>query len=201
MKEQTVASAAPTTPSLRRKVLFSIFAITFIAWTIFIYRFSANTLVAALGNTNSYLISLVLAFFGGISTFITIPYHFVVYTLGAGGLNPWLLGIATATGVFLGDSTSYVLGYHGRDIFPRRFQLLLRKVHEWSEAWPQWLVYLAIFLYGSLAPFSNDFIVISLGLARYPYKKVMIPLGLGNIVFNTTVAFAGAKQIHLFWLS
>lgn len=61
-----------------------------------------------------------------------------------------------------------------------------------------WVVPSALFLYGSLIPFSNDFIVISLGVAHYPFWKVMIPLGLGNITFNIWLAFAGAYASQLF---
>ena len=48
---------------------------------------------------------------------------------------------------------------------------------------------IAFFLYDSLVPLSNDFIVISMGLARYPFWRVMIPLGLGNLVFNISLAY------------
>jgi hypothetical protein len=45
------------------------------------------------------------------------------------------------------------------------------------------------FVYGSISPLSNDLITIPGGMARISYLKVMIPLGLGNIVFNITLCY------------
>jgi len=151
----------------------------FIGWTVAIYQFPPTQIVEQLGINNGYAIAFVLAFFGGLSTFISIPYHLVVFTLATGGLNPVVLGIAAGSGVFLGDSTSYLVGYKGRNILPLYLQRIFQKFCGWCITRPSWLAPLAIFSYGAFVPFSNDFLVISMGLARYLYWKLMVPLGLG----------------------
>ena len=168
------------------------FILVFVSWTFFIYQFPPTELVKMTGLTNGYAIALALAFLGGLSTFVTIPYHLVVVTLGAGGLNPILLGLAAGVGVMLGDSTSYLIGYKGRDILPSHLQRIFQKLCGWCLTRPSWLVPVALFSYGAFVPFSNDFIVISMGPARFPYLRLRIPLGIGNIVFNMGAAFIGA---------
>lgn len=169
--------------------LFSIlFVLFFISLSLFFYFFaSPERIITILGVTNAYLLIFILAFLGGLTTFSSIPYHLVLITLAAGGLNAWLLGFAAATGVMLGDSTSYMIGYHGGRISPRHVQRFFQRIyhlaHVHSRIFP-----VVCFLYGTLVPLSNDVITMSAGAARYPFWRVMVPLGLGNIVFNVIVA-------------
>lgn len=171
----------------------------FIGWTVAIYQFPPAQIVEKLGINNGYATTFVLAFFGGLSTFISIPYHLVVFTLAAGGLNPFVLGTVAGSGVFLGDTTSYFIGYSGRDILPSNLQQIFQKFCGWCITRPSWLVPLAIFSYGALVPFPNDFLVISLGLARYPYWKVMLPLSFGNVIFNIGVSLAGSYGLSQYF--
>lgn len=165
-----------TKPKISKHVFHIAFILILIGWTFFIYQFPPARIVEYLGVSNGYAVAFVLAFFGELSTFISIPYHLVVVTLGAGGLNPLALGLAAGGGVFLGDSTSYLISYKGRDIMPPHLQKIFQKFCGWCTTRPSWLVPAALFSYGALVPFSNDFIVISMGLARYPYWRLMVPL-------------------------
>jgi len=174
-----------------------ILVLFFVSATIFFYYSSPDELISFIGVENAYLLMFVLALLGGLTTFSGIPYHVILVVLASGGLNPLLLGISAASGVMVGDTTSYYIGYSGGSFIPQGIQKTLQKLCAFCLAHPK-LLPIAFFLYGSLVPFSNDFIVISMGLARYPFWKVMVPLGLGNVVFNTGVAFAGAYGLNVY---
>ncbi len=163
----------------------------FILWTLLLSKISPNEIVEYLGVSNGYLIAFIVAFIGGLSTFINFPYQLIIFTLGAGGLNPILVGVCAGAGVFLGDTISYFIGFHGRRILPGRLQKLFHRFASWCLSAPVGLVPVVLFLYGALIPLPNDLIVISMGLARYAYWKVMVPLTLGNITFNTAIALFG----------
>lgn len=166
-----------------------------VGWSVFIFQFPPAAIVEAIGVTNGYAAAFVLAFFGGLSAFVSFPYYLVILTLGAGGLKPILLGVAAAGGLFLGDSTSYLIGYKGRDIVPVYFHRIFDRFCGWCLSHPSWLVPTVLFLYGALIPFSNDLLVVPMGLARFPYWRLMLPLSIGNIVFNTGVALIGAYGV------
>lgn len=175
------------------KVVFVVFLLSF---SLLFYFSSPAKLISFIGVQNSYLLIFLLAFVGGLTTFSGVPYHLVLISLASGGSNPLLLGTATALGVMLGDSTSYLIGSQGREIIPPKIQIWLNKLYTYGSKYPK-LMPLFFLAYGSLSPFSNDFIVISAGLVKYPYKKVMIPLALGNLIFNISLAYLAAYGYSL----
>ena len=172
---------------LEAVVLLSIFAI----WIIFLYNFSPTEIVAFVGVENGYVLAMVLALIGGTSLIFPFPYHIVIFTLAAGGLNPFLLGLFAGTGIFIGDSTSYLIGYTGREIITGRVQKLFKKFYDWMIKKPKWVLLTSLYLYVSISPLPNDFLVIPLGFARYPYLRIALPLWLGSMTFNTILALAG----------
>lgn len=153
-------------------------------------------IIEFVGVENAYLLIFVTAIFGGFTTFNIIPYHPLLITLAAGGLNPFILGVLAATGVSLGDSTSYLIGYGGRTILPETAGDWFQRIHSLAVNHPKMFMSLS-FIYSSIIPTSNDFITIPAGLARLPFWKVMIPLFLGNVVFDISLAYF-APQAYVF---
>lgn len=172
------------------RVLLSVTPFLFFASiSIYFYLYSSpEQLVGWVGAGNSYFLIFVLALLGGLTTFSGVPYHLVLITLAIGGLDPLLLGISTAVGVILGDTTSYFIGYSGGEVMPSRLQKIVNRAYIYTDGYPK-LLQVFFFLYGAFSPMSNDFIVISAGIAKYPFWKVMIPLAFGNLVFNITLAY------------
>lgn len=162
--------------------------LVFVSASIFFYYSSPEKLILFVGVNNAYILMFILAALGGLTTFSGVPYHAILVLLASGGLDPFFLGSAAASGVMLGDATSYYIGYNGGSIVPQRAQKILQRFCAFCLARPN-ILPVAFFLYGSLVPFSNDFIVISMGMIRYPFWRVMVPLGLGNLVFNISLAY------------
>ena len=164
----------------------------FVGISVFFYYSSAESLVYFVGVENAYVLIFVLAFFGGLTTFSGVPYHLVLVTLAMSGLNPFLLGLTTAVAVSLGDCTSYLVGFYGRTLVPERVERSFRKLAAIQERHPRMLPIL-FFCYGAFVPFSSDLITIPAGLLRYPLWKVIIPLGIGTIIFNTSLAYLATE--------
>ncbi|MFA6523157.1 MAG: hypothetical protein WCS85_02210 [Candidatus Peribacteraceae bacterium] len=178
----------------RRKIsaIYLVPIVVFVTWTVFIYQFSPSDIVAFIGTDHVYLATFLLSFIGGFSVFVSIPYHLVLMTFAAGGVNPWLLGLVCSIGQCCGDSSSYLLGFSGRNVAPGRIAAMMDRFRRWCTERPYWQMAGALTIYGSISPLSNDWILVPMGLARYPYWRVMLPLELGNLVFNTSMALLGA---------
>ncbi|TSC70084.1 MAG: hypothetical protein CEO12_581 [Parcubacteria group bacterium Gr01-1014_46] len=160
------------------------------------YYYSPDYIVNLFGVENAYALIFITAIAGGFTTFNIIPYHILLITLAIGGLNPLLLGFLAAIGVSLGDSTSYFIGYQGRTILPEKMDKWFERVHRIGTERPK-LFMLLCFLYSCFIPESNDFITIPAGLARLPFFNVMIPLVLGNIIFDISLAFLAPSVYDL----
>ncbi len=156
---------------------------------VFYFFFTPQAAVEWLGIENAYLLMFAAAFLGGLTTFNTVPYYSMLLILATAGLNPLLLGLASAGGVMCGDSVSYLIGRQGAFFVPRVLQGLFDYFREFASthrrAFP-----IVCFFYGSFSPLSNDLITIPAGIARIPYLHVMVPLAAGNIVFNVSLAYA-----------
>lgn len=178
-------------PHVIKKYAFGIAPfVFFVGISVYFYIYSTPTgLVNLVGIENAYLLMFFVAFLGGLTTFNTVPYYSVLLILTTAGLSPLLLGLSSATGVMGGDSTSYYMGYQGGGIVPSRLRNFFIKLHTAMARYPRAFPFFC-FAYGALSPFSNDFITIPAGLARYPFARVMLPLAMGNLVFNIGLAYA-----------
>ena len=174
--------------SLLQTIPFAGLILGFAVVSIFFSIVSPDELITWIGVENAFLFLFALSFFSGVLAFSGIPYHWVLVAFALNGLNPWLLGGVAALGVTLGDTTSYFVGYYGRSVVPHDWHGIIERLNAYMSKYPR-LMPVFFFIYGSVAPFSNDLIGITMGVARYPILRVMVPLGLGNIVFNTTLAF------------
>ncbi len=96
-----------------------------------------ETLIDWVGLKNAYLLMFVTALLGGLTTFNTVPYLSMLLLLASGGLNPYLLGVASATGVMMGDTLSYLVGHHGAKAIPAMFLPLFERINQFAEKYPQ----------------------------------------------------------------
>lgn len=180
--------------------LFFVYAFILLGFSLIIYNYSPDEIVEFLGMENGYLIVLVLGFLGGISIMFPVPYYLFVITFGAGGLNPIILGIFSGLGVICGETTSYLLAYHGRVVLSEKYQKLFdRTFHVLNKKNNYFIIAPLLFLYGTFIPIPNDFITLSFGAIRYNYWKLIIPFGLGNMLFNIILAYGGFSYLNAFF--
>lgn len=181
------------------KINFIIVVIFILSWIILLLNFSPDQIIDFVGVKNIYLIAFIVCFLGGVSILIPIPYYLIIFTLGAAGSNPLLLGLIGGTGQMLGDSTSFLLGHTGRHLLPDKLQKKLDKFLRWLVKKPKVFISSILILYASILPLPNDIFTISLGLLHYPYIRTIIPLYIGNIIFNTLIALLGFYGWSLFF--
>ncbi len=174
-----------------RRILLILGVLTILI--VFSYIFSTiptDTIVSYVGVERAPFLMFLLGMIGGLSTFTGIPYHLVLMGLAAGGASPWLLGLSTAVGVMIGDSTTYFLSRGVKTSVSGKIATWLASVSETMSAYPR-LLTPGLVVYGMMSPFSNDFIVASLTLMGYSYRRIIIPLTIGNIIYNIALAYAG----------
>ncbi len=185
-------TATRSRPQGRRKAILKAATVIvfYLALSISLASIPAEELIDMVGSDNAYILMFVLGMIGGFTTFTGIPYHFVLMSLAAGGLSPIWLGVCTAIGVMMGDSTMFLIGKQVKDSLAPRVRATIDRLSTYLLSHPR-LVTPALVAYGSVSPFSNDFVVASLSIGGYGYWRTVVPLTIGNVFYNVALAYLG----------
>lgn len=177
---------------IKKAVIVLLIIAGLITFSVVFTKLNPQDIVSSIGIKNSYGIIMFFGFLGGISILFPFPYYLFLFAFGAGGANPILLGICSGIGVIIGESTSYLVGYQGGETFSEKYQKYFNKVDQiFSKTKNSFLLSLFLFVYGAFVPLPNDIVILPLGAMKYSYWRMIIPLGLGNIVFGIIVAYSG----------
>ncbi|MFC1687391.1 DedA family protein [Patescibacteria group bacterium] len=152
-----------------------------------IYGFFSNAREYAL--THGLWGMFVFALAANATILLNIPYSAVAILLAGLGLNPFLVALVAGAGAVVGEVTGYLIGWGGASIFARnhkkRFDAL-RSILEKKRG----IAPLIIFTCGAL-PIPDDIVIVPLGMIRYSFWRMIIPMSLGKIVQNMYFALIG----------
>lgn len=183
----------------RLEVIFiSILILFFIAY----FKFNDSAVFLFLQNSSSHLmlrfskyglIGVSLAsFIGNSSVIVQIPYYLVVFLASINAASFWdvfWIGLVTGIGAGLGEAVAYLVGRgisHVALSKLRRsslFRFLEKIVHEKEKFVPT-----LVFLF-ALTPLPDDTLLLPLGMVKYNFKKLILPVFLGKIVLGWGLAF------------
>jgi hypothetical protein len=150
----------------------------------------ADDLIGYFGTENIFLFMYLIAFLGSISTFASIPYPLILLGLAAGGIDPLLIGMVSALGVITADTGTFLVTTRGRALLNEKIRAAADRIGARIKARPR-LLTPGLLLYGTIAPLSNDFAVITLATLQYPFWRVIPPLAVGNMIYNIGIAYLG----------
>ncbi|NWF95181.1 MAG: hypothetical protein HXY34_03480 [Candidatus Thorarchaeota archaeon] len=149
---------------------------------------------------SGYLGAAVISFFGNATVLFPFPYVGVPYILGGVRdpvtmqfvFDPMAIGLAAGAGAVTGEMTGYLLGYLGGEVSPKSSAAVRSLMSSHPRLIPAVLFLLAA------TPIPDDMVVVPLGLAKYDWRRVLVPQLLGKCLFLTGVAWAG--RISLGWV-
>lgn len=169
--------------SFSRVIRFAIFLFLFVLVFYCVSRFDIISLVHSIGVGNSYVLLFVTSIFGGVSSFTSGAFTGFLLGLGSTQLSFVLVSIIGGLGFTVGDSLFYGVG-KGLEKYSRSItgNFTARFAH-WFLKSPDWVRFVAIFAYTAFTPLPGDILVFALAFARYPLRKALLPMLLGNIVY------------------
>ena len=181
-------------------ILDVILLIAVISWIVFLFRYGPEEIINKIGIHNGYLLAFASAFLGGLATVSAVSVYPVIVAFAIGGLDPFILGILAAFGLTFANLVFFYLGLKGYYVArtSSKFQKISTNIIGWINRRPRWLTPILIWAYIGLSPFPNNLLTTSGGLINYPFKKLIIPLFLGNITLMTILSYFSIVGVEIF---
>lgn len=148
-----------------------------------------------------YFGAFIVSFLGNASFLFPIPYMMITFVLGGftdsnTGLflfDPWLVGIISGLGATLGEMTGWLLGYGGGQLIDDTQR---NAFSDYIDSHPRATPFVVWVL--AVTPIPDDFLIVPLGAAKYPWWKVVIPQFIGKSMFMIIAAWAGRFSLGFF---
>ncbi|RAL23681.1 hypothetical protein DL240_05850 [Lujinxingia litoralis] len=161
-------------------MLFALVLLLIVGWSLLFLYTEPAQVIAWMGVENSYLVGFLIAVFGALGSVTPFSTYPAVYAMAAAEVNLLLLIPLVAIGLTLGDALFFYFGVSSRSMVPERFEAKVERIWHWLESKPQIFIQIFIFIYVGFSPFANNLLTAPLALAGYRFRKIVLPLTLGN---------------------
>jgi membrane protein YqaA with SNARE-associated domain len=178
---------------IKKQGFFWLALLFVIGWTLLLWNMSPEEIVESLGVANTYLVAFLISIMGALSSLTTFSTYPAIVALAAGEVNPLFLGIAAGLGLAAGDIFFYFFGISARNVASEKVIKWVEKILKWLMDRSKLFIQFFIFFYVGFTPFPNNILTGLLALREYPFKKVVVPLVLGDLVLPITVAYLTYK--------
>lgn len=168
------------------------------AWIILLFLFPPDELVRRLGVENAHGVVLLLSIIGALGSITTFSSYPAIVTFAAGGMHPLALGLVSGIGLTVGDAIFYYFATEVSVLMTGRVKEKAVEVGEWLEGRPGWFIPVVVYVWVGLLPLANNVLTGALAITGYPFRRILIPLFLGNVTFPAGVAFLASRGIELF---
>lgn len=165
---------------------------------VFLFFFDASEIVERIGIQNSYLVMFFVSLFGGFSAGGSFSFIATLITFTSGGLNPLYLGIIAGVALAIGDLFMFYAASRGRELFTSRYDKKIKRLSHFVDGKNNLFIEVFIFIYMAIAPLPNDLLLVSLAAIKFPQKRIIIPLILGDFVFPMIVIYSTLHGFSLF---
>ncbi len=143
------------------------------------------------GVENSYLVTFLVASFGGFSAVTSPILYTLIATFAAGGSTPWVLGVIGGIGIAIGDALIFILGRVGYRSTQKMHKHEADRYLHWQEKIPTWLQFVILYLILGFTPIPNDIIMVLLVLLGYRLRSLIPLLLISGITIATITAYTG----------
>jgi membrane protein YqaA with SNARE-associated domain len=169
-----------------------------ILWTVLSILYTPKEIVEFVGITNGYILTFLVAVMGALSSITTFSIYPMIITFALGDLNPLLLGIIAGIGLSIGDFIFYYFGFEIKGIIKGKLRKFLKKFFNWLVKRPPWQVFGLVYLYVGFTPFPNNLLTGTLAVSGYPFKKIIIPVAMGDITLPLLIIYLARAGVEIF---
>jgi membrane protein YqaA with SNARE-associated domain len=152
---------------------------------------AGSEVARGIAETYGYYGVFILAVISGFNLIVPIPAVALMPVFVVAGLDIGTTILVIAVGMTIADILAFLIGTSGRQLLEAKRQRvpMLDKLTKFRERNAR-LPLLVMFLYSAAVPFPNEVLAIPFGLMGYRIRDIILPMLLGNLVFNAIAAHA-----------
>lgn len=174
-----------------KKIILTIGIIFLIVWSIFLITVDVAAFIESIKLGNAYLVLFLIAVFSSSSFLTSASFYATFVAYANSGLDIYAISIIGGIGMGISDSIFFYLSRTAGDVISKDSKLY-NKVYNYVSKLPRWGVYIFTFCYSAFAPLPNDILIVTLGVLKFKYSRIIPLLILGNVV----LLFLIASGIH-----
>lgn len=149
--------------------------------------------VQSLGILGVILVGLV----GGLNAFVPIPPATFAPLFLEAGMSTFMIIGGFIIGTTIADSIGFMIGWLGSSYTSTHHPELTERLQSFMKKHERLIPYI-IFGFFMLAPVPNETILIPLAIMGYRYKKLIVPLIIGNTVHQSLMVYGYSSMFA--WL-
>jgi membrane protein YqaA with SNARE-associated domain len=138
--------------------------------------------------SGGYVGIFLFSFINGFNVLVPVVTATFVPALSGAGLDPYILVAFISLGMTLADSVAFFLARAGRVHLSRIEGRVMRTLFAVEER-EHWLPLVILAFWSIVVPVPSELVLIPLGLLGYSARQVLPIVLVGNIIFNSAVAF------------
>lgn len=180
-----------------RRILF-VLLLVFMLGVLLMFVFAdPQEIILSLGVRNSLVVAFFVSFVGAFTSLTYFSVYPVIIALVAGQMHPLLVGAVAGMGMAAGDLLFFVLGYSARDLTSKRGKTILNAILDRIQRLRTILAHGLIFFYVAFTPFPNNLLSGSLAFVGYPFRKMVVPLIMGDLAFCLLFSWLSFRGVSL----
>ncbi len=181
-----------------RRFLFVFLLVFMVVFIVLFITYTPKEIIKTLGVRNSFVVAYFVSLVGAFTSLTKFSAYPMIIALVAGQMNPFLVGFIAGLGLASGDLLFFVFGDSARVLTTKQGEKTLNRLLAKIEQVKGIFVQGFIFLYVAGSPFPNNLLSGALAFTGYPFRKVALPLIMGDIAFCTLIAWLAFQGIEVF---
>ncbi len=164
------------------------FLLVIVTITVLFSFVSPSEVVGRLGVRNSLVVAFLVSLLGGVSTVTSASFFAVIGGLAIGGVPIGIMMLVCGPALLIGDLVFYAFGQSSHQVIPEKIQAWLEKFRKIMNKQKEILVQGVIIIYTGFTPFPGDVLMFILAFLGYPFRRMVAPLLLGNMLLVWSIA-------------
>lgn len=185
-------------PSTRDWVSITLVGAFLVGWVVLFLLTSPDELIRKLGVEQAYLVVFLLSVIGALGSMTTFSTYPALVAFALGGMNLIALTAVAAVGLTLGDWVFFTLVTRAKGLLTGRLREKARRLEGWLDERPRWQVSGLTYLWVGLLPLANNILTGALALGGYRFRRILLPLFLGNVTFPAGVTWLATLGIEIY---